>query len=90
MTETEIKTELDNLDTEEAALRSAVGFSSTAAGGGSVSVSDPTNKLKYIGKRRLFLMRRLHAIGGAKPAEPKAVGIDIDMNTDNDDGVYSG
>ena len=88
MTEAEIKTALDNLDTEEAALLSAQDVEIQAGdGGGRVKISGLSAKLDYIAKRRLYLKRRLFVAQGARPADPKVPGIDVDQLTDNDDGL---
>lgn len=77
-------TRLQNLDTEEDALLSALDFS-TSGQGGSMSVSGITAKLDYIQKRRLQLRRELFQIDGGKGLDQQRTGIDFDKTNDNDD-----
>lgn len=86
LTAAQIETELDNLETEEQALRSAFDFDlSTGAGGGKISVRGMSDKLAYIGKRRRYLLRRLHMLRGNRGFDQQRAGIDSDKTSENDD-----
>lgn len=86
MTAAEIRTELDALDTAEAAARSAFDFDlSTGTGGGKVSVRGVADKLRYLQQRRLYLQRRLFVIEGNQAADQVRNGIDDDKSIDNGD-----
>ena len=86
MTLVEAQAILTAIDAAILARASGVGnFTTTAPGGGSFEYEQmPMDELLRLRKLTGGIVYRL---GGMKPAEPKRPGVDVDLETDNNDGV---
>lgn len=80
-----LEAELATVETAIAAAYAAPDFSTSAPGGGSMSVSRG-NQIKSLEARRLYLRRRISALGGnLAAAQPMRQGIDVNLTAGNND-----
>ena len=85
MTLAEIAAEIEAIETELAATRSGADFSTSAPGGGGMSVSGSAARRAELRRELRSLRRRYWAANGANVAEPSRPGIDSQRRTSNND-----
>jgi hypothetical protein len=85
MTLAEIAAEIEAIEAELSASRSSTDFSTSAPGGGGLSVSGSASRRAELRKELRSLRRRYWAANGANVAEPARPGIDQQRRTSNND-----